>query len=258
MNSAPHTLAHGQPLAPAAPADATRPGGGGGTGAGVTTRLNSLSVSLMQDLTRSELGEGGERALLEVLAASLRHGQALSAQLAIGAAEGGPQGAGERVVLTVFPHERLMHCPTPIEALLATDPMRWQVEAVLSPVVRAPVSLAAPGPAGLVPPFGPLAPLLWAVALTGRRAELLPELAGQAAYRVAPGADLEGLYMPGAMRACITRLQRETCSVAEIAQWHGIGRDRAMRLLNALYLQSALIVSRSHPAATNTDWGGYR
>ena len=30
-----------------------------------------------------------------------------------------------------------------------------------------------------------------------------------------------------------------------------------MRLLNALYLQSGLIVSRTHPAATNDGWTGY-
>jgi hypothetical protein len=29
-----------------------------------------------------------------------------------------------------------------------------------------------------------------------------------------------------------------------------------MRLLNALYLQAALRVSRTHPAATNEGWGG--
>jgi hypothetical protein len=27
-----------------------------------------------------------------------------------------------------------------------------------------------------------------------------------------------------------------------------------MRMLNGLYLQAALMVSRSHPAATNDDW----
>ena len=36
-----------------------------------------------------------------------------------------------------------------------------------------------------------------------------------------------------------------------------MGPQRAMRLLNALYLQSGLIVSRTHPAATNDGWTGY-
>ena len=36
-----------------------------------------------------------------------------------------------------------------------------------------------------------------------------------------------------------------------------MGAQRAMRLLNALYLQSGLIVSRSHPAATNQGGTGY-
>jgi len=246
LPAVPPVQAH--PADPAHPALPDDQAAGASRAAAVTTQLSSLSVSLMQDLTRTELGDTGERAMLEVLAASLRHGQAVSAQVRMG---------DERVVLTLFPREQLLHCRMSVEALLATDLMTWQVEAVLSPVVRAPVSLAAPGPAGVVPPFAPLAPLSWAVALAGSRAELLPELAGQAAYRVPPGADLDGLYMPGVMLACIQRLQRETCGVADIAQWHGIGRERAMRLLNALYLQSALIVSRSHPAATNTGWAGY-
>ncbi len=39
-----------------------------------------------------------------------------------------------------------------------------------------------------------------------------------------------------------------------MARWPGFDRDRAMRLLNALYLQAGLIVSRTHPAATSDSW----
>jgi hypothetical protein len=95
------------------------------------------------------------------------------------------------------------------------------------------------------------------VALRGARDALLPELAGQAAYRVSPGISLGGLTVPGAMAVCITRLRRHTCNLREIASWPDVGPQRAMRLLNALYLQSGLIVSRTHPAATNDGWTGY-
>ena len=40
----------------------------------------------------------------------------------------------------------------------------------------------------------------------------------------------------------------------------GLGRcidgPRAMRMLNGLYLQAGLMVSRTHPAATNEGWFG--
>lgn len=219
-----------------------------GRTSGPGTQLSSLSVSLMQDLTRAELGDGQRRALLEVLAASLRHGQSLSARLSIG---------GQTVVLTVFPHQRVMHCQRRLDHLLATDMLSWQVEEVMPALVRAPVTMTAPGAMGVEPPFATLEPLLWAVALAGTRAELLPELAGQVAFRVSPGADLAGLYIPSTMQLCINRLRRATSSLAELAQWEGIGVERAMRLLNALYLQSALVISRSHPAATNEGWNGY-
>ena len=41
-----------------------------------------------------------------------------------------------------------------------------------------------------------------------------------------------------------------------MAEWPGLNRARAMRLLNALYLQGGLIVSRTHPVASNESWFG--
>jgi hypothetical protein len=238
------TLSHTSQAAPTDPAEAAE---FALSHAGVT-QLSSLSVSLTQDLTRPELGPGQRRELLEVLAASLRHGQALSARVLV---------EGHWTVLTAFPRHRLLHSHRRLDDLLATDLLGWQVGEVLPPEVRAPVSMAAPGMGGIEPPFWPLGPLMWAVALAGARADLLPELSGQAAYRVSPGADLAGLHIPPTMRACIKRLTHQTTSLRELADWQGIGRERAMRLLNALYLQSALITTRSHPAATNAGWGGY-
>jgi hypothetical protein len=99
--------------------------------------------------------------------------------------------------------------------------------------------------------YSPLAPLMWEMALRGAREVLLPEIAGTAAYRVAPGVNLRGLVMPSILTVSIERLRRRTCGLREIADWPGLDRERAMRLLNALYLQGGLIVSRTHPAASD-------
>ena len=56
------------------------------------------------------------------------------------------------------------------------------------------------------------------------------------------------------------RLQRATTNLREISDWPGFDRARAMRMLNGLYLQAGLMVTRTHPAATNEGWfsGGSR
>ena len=100
----------------------------------------------------------------------------------------------------------------------------------------------------------PLGPLLWELALRGAREELLPEIAGNAAYRIAPGVDLHGLNLTGSLATAVVRLQRATTNLREISDWPGFDRARATRLLNALYLQAGLMVTRTHPAATNEGW----
>jgi hypothetical protein len=211
------------------------------------TALSSLSPSLLQDLLRFEPADR-QRALLEVLAACVRHTQALA--ITVGVPGQAP------LVISVFPSDRQVHCPVPLADVLAGHLAQLQVLEVQPARWRAPGSTEVHrvDQAAL---YTPLGQLLWAVALHGARAELLPELAGQAAYRVSPGLSLGGLVVPGAMAACITRLRRHTCNLGAIASWPGVGPERAMRLLNALYLQSGLIVSRTHPAATNEGWTGY-
>jgi hypothetical protein len=56
----------------------------------------------------------------------------------------------------------------------------------------------------------------------------------------------------------VARLKRDTTNLREMAQWPGFDPERAMRLLNGLYLQGGLMVSRTHPAATNEGWSGGR
>ena len=210
------------------------------------TALSSLSPSLMQDLQRFDQDKP-QRELLEVLAAGVRHTQPLAIGLA---------WDRQALTLSMFPAQRLVHCPLAMADFLAGDLESLQVLQVQPATLRPPGS-AEGARIGNPALYAPLGPLLWAVALRGSRETLLPELAGQAAYRVAPGVTLGGLNVPGAMAACINRLRRQTSNLREIAEWHQIGVPRATRLLNALYLQSGLIVSRSHPAATNEGWTGY-
>ena len=91
------------------------------------------------------------------------------------------------------------------------------------------------------------------MALRGARERLLPEIDGSCAYRVAPGVSLRGLEIPSGLHTAVERLRRRTSNLREMALWPGFDRDRAMRLLNALYLQGGLIVSRMHPSAASPD-----
>ena len=207
-----------------------------------STRLSSLSPSLMQDLERFER-DGKQSELLDVLAACLRHGYPLTVNL---------QWTDRVVPLTLFPAERLVHCPVSMPQFLSSRLSELQVLQVEPAMLRAP-GHREQALVGEVQLYSPLAPLLWEMSLRGSRERLLPEIAGTAAYRVAPGVNLRGLEMPSILGAAVDRLRRRTCNLREVAEWPGLDRERAMRLLNALYLQGGLIVSRMHPSASSPD-----
>jgi hypothetical protein len=209
----------------------------------ISTRISQLSPSLQADLLRFG-ADGGASEIIEVLAACVRHAKRATIHLQ----------CGERVVpLTVFAQERLVHCPLPIEELLGKHVLDLRVMHVEPPLLRPPgdpdVALV-----GAAHHHHPLAPLLWELAMRGLRRELLPEISGPAVYRVAPGLDIEGLPCSAMLRTNIQRLARQSATLRELADWPGMDRERAMRLLNALYLQSGLIVSRSHPDAVRESW----
>ena len=208
-----------------------------------STRLSTLSPSLMSDLMRFEQG-GGASGVLEVLAACIRHARRLLVHLQ----------AQERVIpLTIFPLEHLVHCPVPMATLLDMPLGELRVLHVENAVLRAPGDRQR-AMVGEAQHYYALAPLSWELALRGARATLLPEIAGQAAYRIAPGLNLRNLNLGGSMAQAVQRLKRETSNLRDLAQWPGFDRERAMRMLNALYLQAGLMVSRTHPAATNDGW----
>ena len=231
------------PLARAAARPAAPGATGLAPGAPAHTALSSLSPSLLQDLQRFD-DDKPQRELLEVLAAGVRHTQPLAIALA---------WEQQTLTLSVFPTHRLVHCPLPMAEFLAGNLEALQVRQVQPATLRPPGSAEA-ARIGNPALYAPLAPLLWAVALRGSRDALLPELAGNVAYRIAPGANLDGLALSGSMLAATTLLRRDTTSLRTISQWQGFDRERAQRMLNGLYLQAGLMVSRTHPAATNEGW----
>jgi hypothetical protein len=211
-------------------------------GAQLSSRYSALSPSLLADLQRFEANGSGSE-VLEVLAACLRHAQDVALHL---------DRDGHVLPLTVFPRERLYHTPLSEDALYSTrfDSVRLlQIErALLHPPGDPEDELAAP--AALCHPLGPL---LWHLALHGPRYELLPEIAGPAVYRIAPDCDVP-VSLPGALGGAVQRLRQEAMSLRALTAAPGFDRERAERLLNGLYLQAGLIVSRTHPGATGDSW----
>jgi len=210
------------------------------------TRPAGLSLSLLADLSRFEnAGQASE--VLEVLAACVRHAQQVVIHLQM----------GDLVVpLTVFPLERLVHCPISLDALLQQRPTELRVLHVEPAVLRAP-GHAEMSLVGESQHYHSLRPVLWEIALRGARNTLLPEIAGQVAYRAAPDIDLGLLRVGGALMASIQRLrQGERVTLREMADWPGLDTTRAARLLNALYLQSGLIVSRTRPTGFGESFFG--
>ena len=208
-----------------------------------STRLSSLSASLTQDLMRFE--QAGRAAdLLEVLAAGVRHMRSLTVHLL----------SGDKVLpLTVFPRERVVHCPLDLQALVEERPEPLTVLQVEPAILRPPgdPEAALVGEPHL---YRPLSPLLWAVSVHGVRSELLPEISGTAVYRASPTFDLATLRDEEPFSSAVQQLRRRVASQREIAGWPGMNRELTTRLLNALYLQAGLIVSRSHPAALGDSW----
>lgn len=196
-----------------------------------------LPTTMLSDLRQLE-SRRLDGDVLEILAASMRHRQAALICLHY-----------EDLVwpVTAFPTEMVYHSPRDM-ALARPDSL--SVLKVLS--CDAP-GLRPPGHwmherVGRMEHYHPLKPLLWNLALNGPRNELLTEISGLAAYRVTLSRE-DRLLAPGALGPAADRLRSESASLRDIARWPGMSTDRACRLLNALYLTSALMVMRSHPAA---------
>ena len=196
-----------------------------------------LPTTMLSDLRQLESRrDSGD--VLENLAASMRHRQAALICLHY-----------EELVwpVTVFPTELVYHSPRDLALARRDGLATLKVLSCDAPGLRPPGHWMHER-VGRMEHYHPLKPLLWNLALNGPRSELLSEIAGHAAYRVTLSRE-DRLLAPGALGPAADRLRSESAALRDIARWPGMSTDRACRLLNALYLTSALMVLRSHPAA---------
>jgi hypothetical protein len=203
-----------------------------------STMSSTLGSSLLSDLRRFAHEPGGAE-LLAVVAAGVRHARALVMYL---------QHAGAVISVSVLPREQLFHsavdlCELPIEALGRLRLLH--VEPELDLIGKGGGSPLQPQTSRL----GPLAPLLWLLAMHGPRSELLPEVAGPAKYRLAPTWSENGLPIDATLLPLLQRMRGEALSLEALADWTVPQRLPVRRLLNALYLQSGLIVTRAFSTA---------
>jgi hypothetical protein len=202
------------------------------------SELTTLTPSLLADLQRFER-DGRRTEILEVLAAGVRHARPLSIRLQR------PDGVWR---LHVFPRQRLVSGTLDLQLLQAQALVSLKVLRV-EPVGLRPSLAPGPGQNDGQLLSRPLGPLLWHLALNGARTDLLPEIRGPAVYRASPGFALGELSMARHYRPALHKLRGGSISLHQLARHGGFGLERAQRLLNAMYLQSGLIVSRAHQDA---------
>lgn len=214
------------------------------TGDSGFARLNAksvLSTTLSAELSQLQRAQSPGDAL-EVVAACVR--QQESALILL-------QHRALVWPLTLFPQHNLYHLPRSIVESLQQGVRDLEVIAVEPPGLRPPGHAIheriADGPG-----YRPLAPLLWTLALHAPRATLFADIAGRAAYRLVSDFTPDAGALAGALGPALRRLRVEISSLADIARWPGMDRERAARLLNGVYLQGGLMVLRTHTAARNS------
>jgi len=205
-----------------------------------------LPTTLLGDIRKLERS-GQASDALELVAACVRHQE--SALLCL---------QYEEVVwpITLFVRQKVYHSPRDMTEAADTGMATLKVVAAEPPGVRVPGHWMTERVAA-AELYRPMAPLLWDLALRGPRRTLLTEIGGTAAYRLLQGR-IEGRpQLAGALGSAMDRLHRESASLRDIASWPGMSLERASRLLNALYLNSALMVTRAHPAARPEPKSGF-
>jgi hypothetical protein len=201
-------------------------------------RPTMLSSTLMAELASLERRNENSDAL-EVLAACMRLQEPALVYLRF----------AELVwPMTVFPAQMVYHSPRPLTEAPERSLARVTAMSIEPPNVRPPGHPMSERIAG-DEQYHSLAPALWRLALHGPRGRLLQEIGGTAAYRVLRNPRVDDLPLPGALTPAADRLRRESASLKQVADWPGMSPERGARLLNALYLGSNLMVSRSAAAA---------
>ena len=211
------------------------------TGTSAFARLDGptlLPTTLLADLGRLE-GAGDAGDALEVVAACMRHHEAalVCTQL-----------DGLVWPITLFPAQGVYHSPRDLLASKGLGLGRLTVLTTEPPSLRPPGDVKQDR-VGNLAHYRPLPQLLWALALHCGRSDLLSEISGAAAYRATRRLAEDGIAATGAVSSAAEALLNETVSLRTIAGWPGMSLERSRRLLNGLYLVSALRITRGHPAA---------
>lgn len=198
-----------------------------------------LSSAMQADLQQLAASPS-QISALAVFAASVRHAQPLAVHV---------QTSDKPFLLSIFPRDRFFQCEHELSELPAEDLALLRLVRI-EPVVPL---LMGDMPSGKASSFrlGPLGLLLWRLALHGPTNELLPEIAEPAKYRLTPSLHLSGLPMHSGLPPVLQKMRNDPCTVPELAHGSTLGPTQVKRLLNALYLQSGLIVTRSLPKV----WG---
>lgn len=188
----------------------------------------TLSPSLLLDLKRFAQ-DPAEADLLAVVAASVRHGKPLSLALELDE---------QPLLLTLHPQRQIYYgsrdlCSLTDEALARVKMLRVEPDADPRALLEGRAHI------------GSLRPMLWHLALRGAQSRLLPEIAGPVRCRLALGISLNGLPINGMTRRLIERMKGAPVSVDDLLDGNLQGRAAIQRVWNALYLQSALMVSRT-------------
>ena len=213
--------------------------------AGSDDRPTLLPTTLLVELQQLQ-NDPVQDDVLEVIAACIRNREAALLYLEHGS---------HVWPVTLFPREFLYHSPRDVSHMAPGAAMSG-----LRLISAEPPGVKPPGDAmheRVASPerYRPLGPLLWAVALHGPRTSLLMEISGRVAYRMVSSSARDLPPSLGALSSAVLRLKNDAASLKDISQWPGLSIERASRMLNALYLTGALMVSRSHPAARPEPMG---
>lgn len=204
------------------PLEAAAASDGRATESGV---LSTASGSLRQDLHRfTDSAMAAD--LLPAIAASVRHLRPIAMVVWL---------AGRSSALVIDPRNQAFLCDSDLLSLAAAELAVLRLERV--DAGSHPVATH-----GTLRP-GPLPELLWRVALYGSTDELLPEIGGRAMYRAATSMRLPGALLSPEHLRVLARLSGTPASLAELQALLADGAP-VCRVLNALYLQGSLIVTR--------------
>jgi hypothetical protein len=217
-------------------------------GAGRDDRPTLLPTTLMADLRQLHRDPANDD-VLEVIAACVRNHEAALLYL---------EHSRHVWPVTIFPRQEVYHSPRDVSQMAGAGMSTLRVIGAEPPGVKPPGD-AMHERIARSDRYHPLSAFLWGVALQGPRSTLLTEISGRVAYRLVSSSIKDLPSSLGALSSAVRRLGTEAASLRDVAGWPGLSVERASRMLNALYLTGALMVSRSHPAARSEPrgWRGW-